>query len=68
MKNISLRGRPSQFQATLPLGPCIHRWRLDEPSGEPFVNGTCQNCGITKPHRASLDAYNEFDYAKRYAR
>jgi hypothetical protein len=68
MKNISLRNRPDQFQATLPLGPCIHHWRIAEQNGSAMLPGTCQNCGITKPHRASSDAYNESDFANRYAR
>lgn len=37
---LSKRGRVGRH----PRAACIHRWRIDEPSG-PLVPGTCRLCG-----------------------
>ena len=66
MKNISLRNRPDQFQAPLPVGPCVHHYVIETPAGETSP-GICRNCGAEKQFKNWLtDSYFEVDYAKKY--
>lgn len=67
MKNITLKGRPN-FQPPLPIGPCVHRWRLGEQCGTPTVPGVCGKCGAEKEFRLGSDYYTERDFSNRYSR
>lgn len=44
-------------RAEKPVGSCVHRWRISEPSG-PTCEGQCQKCGETRMYATAPDDLN----------
>lgn len=52
------------------MTPCVHHWKIDAPSGIPFVKGVCQKCHMERNDFAtSVEAMEEDVTPKeRYSR
>lgn len=35
---------------------CTHRWRIEEPNGQPYVSGSCRHCGAERHNFPTSEA------------
>ena len=56
---MTLRGARKKHpeRAERPIGACVHRIRLDEPSGR-YVMGRCSLCGFEREYETAPDDLN----------